>query len=79
MPTVIYMLVEVSVPVPDKDAIGQMVVTQALTAAADAIKQVATERDGRCIIEATIRKVKAAEPPVAVGDTPETMPVSLPG
>lgn len=88
MPTMILMHVAVSVPVPDKDAIAQMVVTQALTAAAEAIKVCAEERDGKCVIGASVKRVKEApqQQPVDVlggphsppGDTPETMPVSLP-
>lgn len=58
MPTLIHMTIDVSVPVPDKDAIAQMVVTQALTAAADALKAVAAERDGTCAVEAVVRRVK---------------------
>lgn len=77
MPTVIHMLVEVSVPVPDRDAIGQMVVTQALIAAADAVKEVVEARDGVCTVAATVKRVKGPAEPSAPGDTPETMPVSL--
>lgn len=81
MPTVIHMLVEVSVPVPDKDAIGQMVVTQALTAAAEAIKTVVKEREGVCTVSAQVKRVRGPELEVIIaqptGNTPETMPVSL--
>lgn len=65
MPTVIHMLVEVSVPVPDKDAIAQMVVTQALVAAAEAVREVVKGRDGVCTIDATVKRVaKAVDPDV---------------
>lgn len=85
MPTVIHMIVEVSVPVPDKNAIEQAVVTQALVTAAEVLLNAASERGGAGSREATVKRVKAPEPPTgsaigegALGDTPETMPVRLP-
>lgn len=77
MPTVIHMTVDIRVPVDPKDAIDQMVVTQALDTAANALRIVSRERDGQCIIMAAVRKVKAVPVPAPPGDTPETMPVSL--
>ena len=76
MPTIIHMTVEVSVPVPDKDAIRQAVTTQALQSAAQHLIEAAEDREGNATLSASIKRVKAPEPPV--GDTPETMPMSLP-
>lgn len=66
MPTIIHMLVEVSVPVPDKDAIAQMVVTQSLTAAAETITEVVKARDGVCTVSAQVKRVKGPEQPVTL-------------
>lgn len=89
MPTVIHMLVEVSVPVPDKDAIRQSVTTQALQSAAQYLIEAAESREGKATMSASIKKMKDApqQQPVGdplggphspPGDTPETMPVELP-
>lgn len=60
MPTIIHMTLDIRVPVDPKDAISQMVATQALDTAANALRIAARERDGACIVMAQVKKVKDA-------------------